>query len=205
MKHTFLVLAFAVSMAPPVAAQPPSPQSVQFRVKVSDTSYPEHHKKQGKGPADEVELVLPGTYALPGTPLPAVAKTEARRDSPLATVASDEAANKTEDLEWILSNFTPGTRKEVEELLAGPDVLKRNRELCSQRQNVRVVGQVELQGHVLVLLKVDGVKPPGEAVVLKKEGDRWLRTNAMANDPTYDVVFCAITGSGSIAATSSGR
>ena len=165
-----------------------------FRVQVSDTGLQAQWLAEGNELTDFMEAKLPCELHDPPLRFGPIEQADAKRDTPVDAAVSDFSAFKADEDQWILENFSPEQRPDVESLLNRPDIRRRNKKIFDSRDYVYITGEAEYEGYALVF--VQGEKgEPVRPLAFKKisGGTAWLRTNELSDDGIFDIVFSALS------------
>jgi hypothetical protein len=104
-----------------------------FRVQVSKRGMQTDALAEGKTLTDFSQEILPGRLYAPPIKVGPVARASAKWDTPVAVAAADFSAQKADDADWILENFAPGDRSEVQSSLHDKTMRSRNRAFACSR------------------------------------------------------------------------
>ena len=173
-----------------VVAAPAAADTVTFCVAAGALGPQTGSFAQDKEPDETARLTLPGVLYDPPLPVQALAGPGA---TPEAALAADYAANLAGDANAIVAGFAPEDRDDIRALVEDPDMLARNTAMSRDLERMAITGQVMLGEHTLLLIShwYDGVPWPAVySFVETPEG--YLRTNALSDDPAFDVVFTAL-------------
>jgi hypothetical protein len=162
---------------------------INFATNVGDLGNQEHYSD--RRPHERVGISLPGTLYAPPIAVTAVANKDVDRTTLLGAVASDFSAWRSDDAEWIVSNFVPEDRKGLRAFLANEDLRKANRAVFSQDRSVEVWGIVNYKEYGLVLFTYDNNRRFGAVATFRKMSGEWKRTNVLSGDRVFDVVWSA--------------
>ena len=180
-----LFVALLVIVAAPAAAD-----TVTFSVTAGALGLQTGSFARDKAPDEIVRLSLPGTLYDPPRLVQPIAGSRATLE---AALAADYAANLAGDANAIVAGFAPQDRDDIRALVEDPDMLAQNTATSLDLERMAITGQVMLGEHTLLLIShwYDGVPWPAlYTFVETPEG--YLRTNALSNDPAFDVVFTAL-------------
>jgi hypothetical protein len=147
---------------------------------------------EGKALTDFSQIILPGRLYAPPIKLDLPAKGSAEWDTPAAAAAADFAAQKADDGDWIAGNFASGDRAEVQSFLSDKTMRSRNRALFQTMSARYLSGEVEYKDYVLLFVRDGSPQSPPKVLTLEKTPDGYKRTNALASDDTFDIVWSAL-------------
>lgn len=167
-------------------------QDLVFRAAAADLWIQPNRWSKGKKPADMIEVVLAGELYEPPLKIGVVERSKAGRSTPEKAAESNFSALKANDDEWILENFVPEEQAQVKEFLDDPDARRRSAALLERQQNELLFGRCTFQDHILLMIGVNQDRRASLVATYKKTARGWKRTNALANDETFDVLFAAV-------------
>ena len=167
---------------------------ILFRVQVSDAGLQTQWLAEGNELTDFVEARLPGELHDPPLRFGPIEQADAKRDTPVDTAVSDFSSFKADEAQWILENFSPEQRPDLESMLNNPEMRRRNKEIFDGRAALYVTGEASYESYALVFVQAE----PGETIrplAFKKssDGEAWLRTNELSDDGIFDIVFSALS------------
>ncbi len=165
-----------------------------FRVQVSDAGLQARWLAEGNDLTDFVEARLPGELHDHPLRFGPIEHADAKRDTPVDAAVSDFSAFKADEAQWILENFSPEQRPDIESMLNRPDMRRRNKEIFDSQDALYVTGEASYESYALVFVQAE----PGATVrplTFKKisGGSAWLRTNELSDDGIFDIVFSALS------------
>ncbi len=165
-----------------------------FRVQVSDAGLQAQWLAEGNELTDFVEARLPGELHDPPLRFGPIEQADAKRDTPVDAAVSDFSAFKADEGPWILENFSPEQRPDIESMLNRPDMRRRNKEIFDSRDYLYVTGVAEYEGYALVFVQGEEGAPVRPLTFKKSsDGEAWLRTNELSDDGIFDIVFSALS------------
>ena len=165
-----------------------------FRVQVSDAGLQAQWLAEGNELTDFVEARLPGELHDPPLRFGPIEHADAKRDTPVDAAVSDFSAFKADEAQWILENFSPEQRPDIESMLNRPDMRRRNKEIFDSRDYLYVTGVAEYEGYALVFVQGEEGAPVRPLTFKKSsDGEAWLRTNELSDDGIFDIVFSALS------------
>lgn len=153
---------------------------------------------EGKERQDVVEVTLPGRLFTPPVPLPDVTRDAVDRTTLEGALASDVAAFRADDAEWILENFAPEDQDKIAQQLEREELRARNRAALSHIHSMEIWGVASYNDYGLVMYRYDGDSTGGLVPTFTKVGDEWKRTNVLGSDHVFDVVLSAFRSGGEV-------
>lgn len=182
----------AWSAEPSAATGEPDGVRILFRVQIAKRAMQTGALAEGKTVTDFSQIILPGRLYAPPIKLDPVAKGAAKWDTPAAAAAADFSAQKADDADWIVENFVSDDRAEVQSFLRDKEMRSRNRALFQTRDARYISGEVEYKDYVLLFVCDGSPQNPPKVLTLEKTPDGYKRTNALARDDTFDIVWSAL-------------
>ena len=172
---------------------------LSFRAKVSELLLQNNPLARNKRPDDFVTVTLPGHLRNPPLAVDLIQRTQADWSTPEHAMASIRSANTAADPDWIVLNFVPAERPEVQKLVRDTEVFQRNTAYYNSVRKAEITGLAEYGKFTLVFLREES--GPNQSrivpVTLTRTASGWKQTNALSKDNTYDVVWTALR-SGSV-------
>ncbi len=160
--------------------------SVTFSVKSSET-YLQVNRSSGQ---DILKVSLPGQLFEPPVAVQKISRDQASWKTPVEAFKSDWSAQLAEELEWMLINFASSDQAEMGQLMGDANVRRKNREALQGFGQPQILGwAAQDQFVVLIVEYANGTRI---AFTFVREQGHWKRTNALADDQTFDIVFAAI-------------
>ena len=162
-----------------------------FRVQIGDRGMKTDAISKDKTLTDYSQITLPGALIKPPLKLAPVAKSKAKFDTPVNAAAADFSAEKSDDADWIVSMFAPGDRADVKAMLADRSMRERNRGIFAHKDARYVRGQANYKNYVLLFIVDGNLDNSPNVLAFVKTPDGFRRTNALAADDTFDIVWSA--------------
>ena len=153
---------------------------------------------EGKERDDVVEVTLPGRLFAPPIPLPTVTRETVDRTTLEGALASDVAAFRADDAEWILENFAPEDQDKITQQLEREDLRARNKAALGHIHSMEIWGMATYGEYGLVMYRYDGDSTGGLVPSFTKVGEEWKRTNVLSSDEVFDVVLSAFRSGGEV-------
>jgi hypothetical protein len=175
-----------------------APGQLVFRSTVEKLFNHRNSLAEGKGRDESVEVTLPGRLFAPPIPLDTVTRETVDRTTLEGALASDVAAFRADDAEWILENFAPEDQDKIAQQLEREDLRARNKAALGHIHSMEIWGMATYGEYGLVMYRYDGDSTGGLVPTFTKVGDEWKRTNVLGSDDTFDVVFSAFRSGGEI-------
>jgi hypothetical protein len=163
-----------------------------FRVQIGDRGMKTDAISKDKTLTDYSQVTLPGVLIKPPMKLAPVAKANAKFDTPVNAAAADFSAEKSDDADWIVSMFAPGDRSDVKSMLADKAMRERNRGIFALKDARYVRGQANYKNYVLLFIVDGNLDNSANVLAFVKTPDGFRRTNALAADDTFDIVWSAL-------------
>jgi len=163
-----------------------------FRVQIGDRGMKTDAISKDKTLTDYSQVTLPGVLIKPPMKLAPVAKANAKFDTPVNAAAADFSAEKSDDADWIVSMFAPGDRTDVKSMLADKAMRDRNRGIFAHKDARYVRGQANYKNYVLLFIVDGNLDNSPNVLAFVKTPDGFRRTNALAADDTFDIVWSAL-------------
>jgi len=163
-----------------------------FRVQIGDRGMKTDAISKDKTLTDYSQVTLPGALIKPPMKLAPVAKANAKFDTPVNAAAADFSAEKSDDADWIVSMFAPGDRTDVKAMLADNNMRARNRGIFAHKDARYVRGQANYKNYVLLFIVDGNLENSANVLAFVKTPDGFRRTNALAADDTFDIVWSAL-------------
>ncbi|MEE9240370.1 MAG: hypothetical protein V3U53_04190 [bacterium] len=172
-------------------------KEIVFRVQVSKAGLQSSSLVQGKKPNVWVEVRLSGELFNPPLEILPIEKSAASWKTPLEAAKSDFSAFKADDKDWILENFAGEDRESVESFLNNAAMRERNRKTFEAKEFREIKGFCEHNGYVIVMARENG-EPRFSPLTFKKSAEGWKRTDELAADEVFDMVFSALMNGGEV-------
>lgn len=169
-----------------------------FRTTVEKLFNHRNSLAEGKERGDVVEVTLPGRLLAHPIALPDVAREAVDRTTLEGALASDVAAFRADDAEWILENFAPEDREKIAQQLEREDLRARNKAALGHIRSMEIWGMATYGEYGLVMYRYDGDSTGGLVPTFTKVGDEWKRTNVLSADEVFDVVLSAFRSGGEV-------
>ena len=182
------------------APPPPSQfeEQLVFRSAVAKLFNHGNSLAEGKGRDEVVEVTLPGRLFAPPIPLPTVTRETLDRTTLEGALASDVAAFRADDTEWILENFAPEDQGKIAQQLEREDLRARNKAALGHIHSMEIWGMATYGEYGLVMYRYDADSTGGLVPTFTKVGDEWKRTNVLGSDEVFDVVLSAFRSGGEV-------
>ncbi|NNG15569.1 MAG: hypothetical protein HKM89_03735 [Gemmatimonadales bacterium] len=181
---------------PSASEQPPG--ELVFRSTVEKLFNHRNSLAEGKEREDVVEVTLPGRLFAPPIPLPDVTRDAVDRTTLEGALASDVAAFRADDAEWILENFAPSDQQKIAQQLEREDLRARNKAALDHIHSMEIWGMATYGEYGLVMYRYDGDSTRGLVPTFTKVGNEWKRTNVLSADEVFDVVLSAFRSGGEV-------
>jgi hypothetical protein len=150
---------------------------------------------QQMGPADSVELRLPGEWFEPPRDLKVIERAAADLSSPLSAAEAAYSAFKRYDDAWIVASFAEADREDIQGFLGDSAVKAGSRSYYEGIQAQRVHGWARYarDSTEYRLLFVSLLTPVAVLRVetFVQEDGEWRRTNQLARDDTFQITWGA--------------
>jgi len=165
-----------------------------FRTLVSNLLMQTSPFAKSKPPEDSASVTLPGRLFTPPLVAPLIERPQADRSTPERAFASMRSANTVNDHAWIVENFVPAERAEIQKMLSDASMEKRNQDYYKTIRSAEITGTALLRGFTILLVReeTDTGTARRVPVTLARTPSGWMLTNALSNDSTFDVVFGAL-------------
>jgi len=186
------IVAFVSADSLPAFAQTSGGGKLLFRVQIGDRGMKTDAISKDKTLTDYSQITLPGALIKPPLKLAPVAKSSAKFDTPVNAAAADFSAEKSDDADWIVSMFAPGDRADVRSMLADKAMRERNRGIFAHKDARYVRGQADYKNYVLLFIVDGNLDNSPNVLAFVKTPDGFRRTNALAADDTFDIVWSAL-------------
>jgi hypothetical protein len=181
----------------PTASEPAEGQLV-FQTTVEKLYNHRNSLAEGKARDDIVEVTLPGRLFATPFPVPDVTRDAVDRTTLEGALASDVAAFRADDVEWILENFAPEDQEKIAQQLEREDLRARNKAALDHIHSMEIWGTATYGQYGLVMYRYDGDSTGGLVPTFTKVGDEWKRTNVLSADEVFDVVLSAFRSGGEV-------
>lgn len=178
----------AVIVTPSVGRSAEEEPAIAFRAKASLLPS-EASMVKGKSPEEIVEIILPGrVYEPPIKVAPVKTRREANWKTPEQASASDFAAFRAADPEWLRENFVEEDYPQIERLVEDPSMRRLNQKTYAGYGEKAIVARGLYKEYALVFAQYDRVAERGVVEVYRKVKGGWKRTYALAQDETVALV-----------------
>ncbi len=140
---------------------------------------------KGKPPEEIVEIILPGrVYEPPIKVAPVKTRREANWKTPEQASASDFAAFRAADPEWLRENFVEEDYPQIKRMVEDPNMRKLNQRTYAGYGEKTIIARGLYKEFALVFAQYDRVAERGVVEVYQKAKGGWKRTYALAQDET---------------------
>lgn len=170
-----------------------SNKNLTCKVKASGLNLMNSSFSKGKRSYDIVSKTYEGMLYKTPILVEFVSKDKAKNDTPLHSLFTTLSANKTCDVDWIISTFPDNEKELIKSLTVDAEKMKRYKEYQDLIKEARVYGEIKYKDHVIYLLEFTHLKGPNRKVlpvyVETKKG--WKQTNSLVEDENYDLIYAS--------------
>lgn len=189
MNKTILSLLFILASTSLTAGQDPA--SITFRSDVKDLIVKPERIVERLEPEDSVSITLEGTMFNPPKNLTPTEKAKSSRKTVVSTISADFSAWKSNDEEWIKSNFDPKEHADLTDFLSDKEMREWNDKQFQAMHDMQIHGIVKFEDYRLIMVRYNRDPKHGVVLTVKKTTDGWVRTNALANTELYILIASA--------------
>lgn len=165
--------------------------SITFRSEVKDLIVKPERIVERLEPEDSVAITLEGTMFSPPKNLTPVTRAKSDRKTVVSTLNADFSAWKSNDEEWIKSNFDPSEHADLAEFLSDKKLRDWNDKQFQKMHDMQIHGIVKFEDYRLIMVRYNRDPQHGVVLTVKKTSDGWVRTNALANTELYILIASA--------------
>jgi hypothetical protein len=149
---------------------------------------------QGELKQSRAQVSYPGEAFDPPKALTPAERATQSFATPESALAAMYAANKSNDLDWILETYAPDEREATKAALTSEEI-KRNNALAANISALEILERVEYGESYVVLIVAITVGSGTRfvhSIPMKKTEAGWFSTNELSDDPFFTSVLWAV-------------